>query len=200
MNLIRPQRATAHGEASLSLCICISSLSFSICLHIRVRVYIFRVFSVCCIASRQFLSAEALVLLLKGQEVFGTGLARLATKDQLGSELPVGRDTPLGGDALVDQWVVVLEVGAQTLGLESGPDGELQHGVRVGGPGGEAVGVDGELLLHLVDDLLVFVEEDLHGKELRPRELAIELLSTGISKHEERGGGEEENVQFQHHP
>lgn len=58
----------------------------------------------------------------------------------------------------------MLEVGTKTFGLERGPDGELQHGVRVCGPDGEAVGVDGELLLHAVDDFLVFEEENLYGR------------------------------------
>lgn len=56
----------------------------------------------------------------------------------------------------------MLQVRTQAFGLEGGPHGELQHGVRVGGPGGKAVGVKGELLLHAVDDFLVFEEEDLH--------------------------------------
>lgn len=55
----------------------------------------------------------------------------------------------------------MLQVGAEPFGLEGGPDGELQHGGGVAGPDGEAVGVEGELFLHGVDDLLVFVEEDL---------------------------------------
>lgn len=56
----------------------------------------------------------------------------------------------------------MLEVRTQAFGLEGGPHGELQHGVRVAGPGGEAVGVEGEFLLHAVDDFLIFEEEDLH--------------------------------------
>jgi hypothetical protein len=37
------------------------------------------------------------------------------------------------------------------------------HGRRLGAPGGEAVGVDGELVLHAADDGAVGVEEDLGG-------------------------------------
>lgn len=107
------------------------------------------------------LSTKGLELVLLRKEVLGTGLTSLATKDEHGGQLPVRGDLPLGSDALVDERVVVLQVGAETFGLEGGPDSELQHGGGVGGPGGEAVGVDGELLLHAVDDLLVFVEEDL---------------------------------------
>lgn len=109
----------------------------------------------------QILRTKALELLVHGQEVLGSGLASLSTKNQLGLQLPVGGDLPLGGDAVVDERVVVLEVGAQALGLERGPDSVLQHGVRMGRPEGEAIGIDGELLLHAVDDFLVFEEEYL---------------------------------------
>lgn len=59
----------------------------------------------------------------------------------------------------------MLQVSAETFSLEGSPDSILQHGGGVGGPSGEAVGVDGELFLHAVDDLLVFVEEDLLERE-----------------------------------
>jgi hypothetical protein len=42
----------------------------------------------------------------------------------------------------------MLEVCAETFGFKGSPDGELVHGVGLGGPGWEAVGVDGEFLLH----------------------------------------------------
>lgn len=46
------------------------------------------------------------------------------TKDQLGVELPAGRDVPLLLNLLVNQGAVVLEVGTQAFGGESGPDCE----------------------------------------------------------------------------
>ena len=55
----------------------------------------------------------------------------------------------------------MLQVGSETLSLESDPEGVLQHGVRLRGPDGEAVGVESELFLHALDDGLVFEEEDL---------------------------------------
>ncbi len=55
----------------------------------------------------------------------------------------------------------MLEVCAKTLGFESSPDGELVHGVGLGGPGWEAVGVQGEFLLHGGDSAAGFEEEDL---------------------------------------
>lgn len=107
------------------------------------------------------LRTKSLELLLLRQEILGPGLAGLAAKDKHGRQLPVGGDVPRGGDTLVNKRVVVLQVGTEALGLERGPHGELQHAGRLGGPGGEAVGVEGVLFLHAVDDLLVFVEEHL---------------------------------------
>ena len=55
----------------------------------------------------------------------------------------------------------MLQARAEALELERRPHGELVHGRRLGAPGGEAVGVDGELVLHAADDGAVGVEEDL---------------------------------------
>lgn len=95
--------------------------------------------------------------------VLGAGLAGAAAEDELGGQLPVGGDVPLGGDALVDEGVVVLQVGAEALSLEGGPGGVLQDGGAVLGPDGEAVLVEGELLLHAGDDGGVDEEEDGAG-------------------------------------
>ena len=70
--------------------------------------------------------AGDLVYLLEREEILGTGLAGAAADDELGVELPAGGDVPLGGDALVDEGVVVLERRAKALGLESGPDDVLE--------------------------------------------------------------------------
>lgn len=51
-------------------------------------------------------------------------VARTASRsadDQLGLQAPVGRDIPLAGDLVVDQGVVVLQVGTQAFLLQSGP-------------------------------------------------------------------------------
>ena len=81
-----------------------------------------------------------------------------AAEDKLGPERPLLGDVPLVLDALVDDGVVVLEVGTEALGLEGHPQGVLVHGRRVLGPGGEVVGVEGKLLLESVDGLGVFEE------------------------------------------
>lgn len=96
-----------------------------------------------------------------GQEVLGAGLGGAPADDELGVELPAERDAPLGRHALVDQRVVVLQVGPQALGLERRPHRELQHAVRLARPDRELVRVQRELLLHRVDDVLVLEEEDL---------------------------------------
>lgn len=60
----------------------------------------------------------------------------------------------------------MLEVGAEALGLEAGPQRELVHGGGVLGPGGEVLGVQGELALELLDRLGVLEEEDLFPDRL----------------------------------
>lgn len=60
----------------------------------------------------------------------------------------------------------MLEVGAQTLGLKSSPEEVLLDGVGLLGPGGEAVGVDGELGLEALLDGDVGEEEDGSGGAL----------------------------------
>ena len=75
--------------------------------------------------SSQLLGAVDLEDLTDGLGLLGAGLASAAAKDELGVELPGGGDLPGLGDLGVDQGVIVLEVGTETLGLESGPDGEL---------------------------------------------------------------------------
>lgn len=54
----------------------------------------------------------------------------------------------------------MLEVGAETLDLEGGPEDELLDGVALAGPAGELVGKGGELGLEALDGGLVVEEED----------------------------------------
>jgi hypothetical protein len=91
-------------------------------------------------------------------------LARLtgtATKDQLAPELPVKRNVPVLSSLLVDNRVVVLKIGAETLGLKGNPKRVLVHGVGLLRPVTKVMGVDGERLAKVFDGLGVFVEEDL---------------------------------------
>ena len=51
-----------------------------------------------------------------------------ATKHKLRLQRPLHRDVPLRGRLLVGQRVIVLEIAAEALGLESDPHGVLVHG------------------------------------------------------------------------
>ena len=78
-------------------------------------------------------------------------LPRLSSRranNHLRAQLPVLAHIPLLLNLLVDQRVVMLEVGAQAFGLKGCPDGVLVHAVGLCGPDGELVGVQCELLLH----------------------------------------------------
>ena len=68
------------------------------------------------------LFAENLEAVLERRKGLLAGLAGRGTEDELGVEFPRSGDVPLLLDALVDQGAVVLEVGAETFGLEGGPD------------------------------------------------------------------------------
>ena len=74
-------------------------------------------------------------------------LARLTsatTKDKLTPELPLERDAPVLSSLLVDDGVVVLQVGAEALSLERNPQRVLVHGIGVLAPVAKVVGVQGE--------------------------------------------------------
>lgn len=91
-------------------------------------------------------------------------LARLAstsTKDQLGPELVLKRDLPVLSGLLVDDGVVMLEVGAEAFSLEGNPEGVLVHGVGVLRPVAEVVCVEREGFAEVLNRLGVFVKEDL---------------------------------------
>ena len=70
-----------------------------------------------------------------------------AAEYELGAQGPAGGDLPLFGHGLVDDGVVVLQVGSDAGGGEGGPHRVLVHGVGMFGPHGEVGGVGGELLL-----------------------------------------------------
>lgn len=65
----------------------------------------------------------------------------------------------------------MLQVGAQALELQRGPDEQLLHAQGVDGPGGEAVGVEGELVLQGLCGRGVLEEEHGAGGALEEREL-----------------------------
>lgn len=91
-------------------------------------------------------------------------LACAAAKDELASQLPLERDAPLLGSLLVDDGVVMLEVGTEAFGLERDPQRVLVHSVGVLRPVAEVVGVERELLAEVLDGLRVLVEENLVGQ------------------------------------
>jgi hypothetical protein len=107
------------------------------------------------------LSTVNLESLLNWLESLLAGLGNWGTNDQLGLQLPGLWNAPDALDLGIDQWVVVLEVGTETLGLEGSPDGVLVHAVGLGSPDWESVGVDGELVLEFLDGSSVIEEEDL---------------------------------------
>lgn len=105
---------------------------------------------------------KALLLLPRLQLLPGARLGR--AEDQLRLEHPLLWNVERLSGADVRQRVVVLQVGAEALGLECGPEVELVHGVGVLAPAGEAVCIDGQRLLQGGDGGRVFVEEDLREK------------------------------------
>lgn len=62
---------------------------------------------------------------------------------------------------LVDDRVVMLQIGAETLGLERDPESELVHAAGLLGPGAEMVCILRKPLTQVLARLGVFVEEDL---------------------------------------
>lgn len=68
------------------------------------------------------LFSENLEAVLNGSELLLAGLGGRSTEDQLGIQLPGGRDVPGLGDLLIDQRAVVLEVSTETLRLKGDPD------------------------------------------------------------------------------
>jgi len=99
--------------------------------------------------------------LLKRLEGLLACLACLAAKHQLRPELPVKRNLVMLLHPLVDNGVVVLQVGAEAFGLEGNPQRKLVHGAGVLGPVAKVVRVDGERLAEIVDGLGVFEEKNL---------------------------------------
>ena len=104
--------------------------------------------------------------LLEGLELLGARLACAATNDQLSAELPLKRHLPVLLDLLVDNRVVVLQVGTEALGLEGDPEGVLVDGGCVLGPVAKVVGVLRESLAKGLYGLGVFEEEDLEMKRI----------------------------------
>jgi hypothetical protein len=94
-------------------------------------------------------------------ELFLARLARASTKHQLAPQLVGQGDVPVLRRFLVDDGVVVLQVGTETLRLERDPKSVLVHGVGVFGPVAKVVGVEGKSLSEVLSRFGVFVEEDL---------------------------------------
>lgn len=62
---------------------------------------------------------------------------------------------------LINDWVVVLKVGAKAFSLETGPEDILVHRGAMLRPGRHVVCVDRKLCHKIVDRSRVFKEEDL---------------------------------------
>ena len=94
-------------------------------------------------------------------ELLLTRLACASAKDKLAPELPAERDLPVVCSLLVDDGVVMLQVGAKALGLERDPQRILMHGIGVLRPVAKVVRIEREGLAQVFYRLWVFVEEDL---------------------------------------
>ena len=94
-------------------------------------------------------------------ELLLTGRRGDAAEDQLGTQLPAGRDLPGLGNGLVDDRVVMLQAGADAETGQNGPNDVLVHGIGVLGPDREVLGIEGKLFLQALDDILVLEEQ--HG-------------------------------------
>jgi hypothetical protein len=105
-------------------------------------------------------------------ELLLPGLASASTKHQLAAQFVRERYVPMLRRLLVDDGVVVLEVGAETLGLERDPQSILVHCVGLIGPVTKVMCVDRELFAKFLDGLRVLVEKYLSHVSIRRRELA----------------------------
>lgn len=101
--------------------------------------------------------------LLQRLELLLACLSGAPAEDELSPQLPVLGDLVGILDLLVDDGVVVLEVGTEALGLERNPGGILVHGGGVLAPVTEVVSVEREGLAQVLDGLGVLEEEDLCG-------------------------------------
>lgn len=119
---------------------------------------------------KQPLAVCFLVLLL-------AGLAGAAAKDQLGPELPGDGNVPALSGLGVDERVVVLQVCAKALGLESDPQRILVHCVCLVGPIAKVVCVDGwRWISWLLHELMCHVYDVIRRGDLRK---ALRRFSTG---------------------
>lgn len=100
---------------------------------------------------------------------------RRSTKNQLGLQRPIQRNIECLGGFLIGQWVVVLQVAAQSFSFQGRPQLVLVHSSRVLGPLREFVGVDGVFGLQSLDGLGVFVEKDLFWKKRQKREVVSKM-------------------------
>ena len=107
-----------------------------------------------CAANQQSLFKR----LLHRRRLWSGRASRLAER-HLGDEGPGGRDVEGGLCLVVDEGVVVLQVGAEAGVAESGPEDELVDGRRVLGPLAELVLDEGELVLERARVLRVLEEE-----------------------------------------
>lgn len=132
---------------------------------------------VCVYVCTHFFSrTKDLDTVLERLKLLVAGLAGAAPKDQLGIQPPGPGQAPGGSDLVVDERVVVLEVGAEALEPEGGPEEQLLHAGALGGPGGEAVGVRWERDLHALDDVVVLEEEDGAGGPLEHGHAVLGVL------------------------
>lgn len=121
---------------------------------------------VCHAKSFLLLSAKGLDELVDRQLLLGLGILSTSTKDKLSIQGPRLGELPSLSNLIVDEGVVVLQVGTQTISLEGSPDQALVHASRLRGPVGEFIGIESKLLLELLGGVFLGEEEDGAGSAL----------------------------------
>lgn len=107
------------------------------------------------------LSAKGLDELINRQLILGLRLLSTPTKYKLSIQSPRLGELPSLSNLVVDERVVMLQVGAEAISLKGSPDQALVHGSRLRGPVGEFIGIEGKLLLELLGG--VFFGEEQNG-------------------------------------
>jgi hypothetical protein len=94
-------------------------------------------------------------------ELLLTWLTHTATENQLTPQLPAQWDLPVLCGLLIDDGVVMLQIGAEALSLKRYPQSILVHGVGVLRPVAKVVGIEGKRFAQVFNGLGIFIEEDL---------------------------------------
>lgn len=101
---------------------------------------------------------------------------RQPTEDELRGQDPILAQAPLANDLIIDESIVMLQIGTQTLSLEGEPEQVLVHGIGVLAPLGVLVGIRrgmGYFGGDIRSRLSVFEEHDLFRFSQRQRSQTV---------------------------